>query len=146
MFVQDGAASASDLSRWLGPLSPAFTALAQNFTGDSLVRSPDPVRSPGAFAPGNGEPSGSGDPGAKAPGLRTEGGNGDAPGDPAPDLADLRSLFHTLNNQLGVILTYAELVEAKSPDDALRARATQIVSAAIDALNTSKEIRAVVIK
>jgi hypothetical protein len=128
MFVQDGAASASDLSRWLGPLSPAFTALAQNFTGDSLVRSP------GALAPG--------DPGAEGPGLRT---NAAEPA-PSPDLADLRSLFHTLNNQLGVILTYAELVEAKSPDEALRARATQIVSAAIDALNTSKEIRAAVIK
>ncbi len=124
MFVQDGAASASDLSRWLGPLSPAFTALAQNFTGDSSVRSPGPVDSAQAKS---------------GPGNDNGGGN------PGPDLADLRSLFHTLNNQLGVILTYAELVEAKSPDEALRARATQIVSAAIDALNTSKEIRAAVV-
>jgi hypothetical protein len=145
MFVQDGAASASDLSRWLGPLSPTFTALAQNFTGDSSVRGDSPVRSPEpAFDPAQATAFDSAQAKA-APGLRTEGGNGDTPA-PSPDLADLRSLFHTLNNQLGVILTYAELVEAKSPDEALRARATQIVSAAIDALNTSKDIRAVVIK
>ena len=31
---------------------------------------------------------------------------------------DLRLLFHRLNNQLGIILAHAELLEAKAPDDA----------------------------
>ena len=32
--------------------------------------------------------------------------------------ADLRGLFHELNNQLSVILAHAELMESKSPDAA----------------------------
>ena len=32
--------------------------------------------------------------------------------------ADLRALFHRLNNQLGIILAHAELLEAKAADDA----------------------------
>ena len=35
----------------------------------------------------------------------------------------LRLLFHQLNNQLGVVLAHAELMEAKSPDVMHRARA-----------------------
>ena len=83
--------------------------------------------------------------GGSEPARPSGNGDGNVPVSPA-DASDLRALFHTLNNQLGVILTYAELVEAKAPDEALRARATQIVSAAVDALNTSKDIRAVVVK
>ena len=30
---------------------------------------------------------------------------------------ELRLLFHRLNNQLGIILAHAELLEAKAPDD-----------------------------
>ena len=36
--------------------------------------------------------------------------------------SDLRLLFHRLNNQLGIILAHAELLEAKSADDVNRAR------------------------
>ena len=54
---------------------------------------------------------------------------------------DLRTLFHTLNNQLGVVITYAELLEAKAPDEGLRARATQVLNAALEALSTSRQIR-----
>ena len=36
---------------------------------------------------------------------------------------DLQALFHRLNNQLGVLLAQAELLEAKAADDAGRARA-----------------------
>jgi hypothetical protein len=54
---------------------------------------------------------------------------------------ELRLLFHRLNNQLGIILAHAELLEAKAPDDIHRARAAQIVSGALDAMNTAKEIR-----
>jgi len=53
---------------------------------------------------------------------------------------DLRLLFHRLNNQLGIILAHAELLEAKS-DDANRARAAQLVSSALDAMGTAKSIR-----
>lgn len=59
---------------------------------------------------------------------------------PAID-ADLRLLFHRLNNQLGIILAHAELLEAKSTDDVNRARAAQLVSSALDAMGTAKSIR-----
>jgi hypothetical protein len=55
---------------------------------------------------------------------------------------ELRLLFHRLNNQLGIILAHAELLEAKASDDMSRARASQVVSGALDAMGTIKEIRA----
>ena len=54
---------------------------------------------------------------------------------------DLGLLFHRLNNQLGIILANAELLEAKSKDEVSRARATQIVSGVLEALTTAREIR-----
>jgi hypothetical protein len=54
---------------------------------------------------------------------------------------DLGLLFHRLNNQLGIILANAELLEAKAPDEGLRARASQVVASALDAMSTAKEIR-----
>lgn len=57
------------------------------------------------------------------------------------DENELRLLFHRLNNQLGIILSHAELLEAKSPDEANRARAGQVVASVLDALATAKEIR-----
>jgi hypothetical protein len=54
---------------------------------------------------------------------------------------ELRLLFHRLNNQLGIILAHAELLEAKLGDDANRARAAQVVSSALEAMGTAKEIR-----
>jgi hypothetical protein len=39
------------------------------------------------------------------------------------ELPELGLLFHRLNNQLGIILAHAELLEAKSPDNIQRARA-----------------------
>ncbi len=56
---------------------------------------------------------------------------------------ELRTLFHRLNNQLGIILAHAELLEAKAPDDMNRARAAQVVAGALDAMLTAKEIRRV---
>ena len=53
---------------------------------------------------------------------------------------DLRALFHRLNNQLGIILAHAELLEIRTPDEANRARASQIVASALDAMGTSREI------
>jgi hypothetical protein len=54
---------------------------------------------------------------------------------------DLRTLFHRLNNQLGIILAHAELLEARAADDVSRARASQVVSSVLDAMGTAKEIR-----
>jgi hypothetical protein len=56
--------------------------------------------------------------------------------------SDLQLLFHRLNNQLGLILAHAELLEAKAPDPAHRARASHIVSGVLDAMRTSREIHA----
>ena len=54
---------------------------------------------------------------------------------------DLGLLFHRLNNQLGIILANAELLESKSTDEIGRSRASQIVSSVLDALTTAREIR-----
>ena len=54
---------------------------------------------------------------------------------------DLGLLFHRLNNQLGIILANAELLEAKSADANARARATQVVASVLDAMGTAREIR-----
>ena len=50
-------------------------------------------------------------------------------------------LIHKLNNQLGIILANAELLEAKSGEDVARARASQLVASALEALTTAREIR-----
>jgi hypothetical protein len=55
--------------------------------------------------------------------------------------SELRLLFHRLNNQLGIILAHAELLEAKTADAAVRARAEQVVASALDAMGTVKAIR-----
>jgi len=54
---------------------------------------------------------------------------------------DLGLLYHRLNNQLGIILANAELLEAKGPDEASRARAAQVVASVLDAMATAREIR-----
>jgi len=59
----------------------------------------------------------------------------------SPLETELRSLFHRLNNQLGIILAHAELLEAKADDDTNRARAAQMVTSALDAMGTAREIR-----
>ena len=57
------------------------------------------------------------------------------------DSPELRLLFHRLNNQLGIILAHAELLQAKATDDMNRARASQVVAGALEAMGTAKEIR-----
>ena len=54
---------------------------------------------------------------------------------------ELRLLFHRLNNQLGIILAHAELMEAKAADEVSRSRAAQVVSSVLEAMRTAKEIR-----
>jgi hypothetical protein len=54
---------------------------------------------------------------------------------------ELRLLFHRLNNQLGIVLANAELLESKAPDDTNRARAAQVVASTLEAMGTVNEIR-----
>jgi hypothetical protein len=57
------------------------------------------------------------------------------------EATDFGLLFHRLNNQLGIILANAELLEAKSLDDMSRARAAQVVASVLEAMATAREIR-----
>jgi hypothetical protein len=57
------------------------------------------------------------------------------------EIPELRLLFHRLNNQLGIILAHAELLESKAPDDPSRVRAAQVVASTLEAMGTAKEIR-----
>lgn len=63
--------------------------------------------------------------------------SGSDSGEPDPDL---RLLFHQLNNQLGIILAHAELLELKVADEGHRARAAQVVSSVLDAMGTARKI------
>ena len=54
---------------------------------------------------------------------------------------ELLTLFHRLNNELGIILAHAELLETRAADDPSRARAAQIVSSVLEAMGTAREIR-----
>jgi hypothetical protein len=56
----------------------------------------------------------------------------------APDIV---RLLHRLNNQLGVILANAELLESKLPDEAQRVRATQVVTGALEAIGTVQHLK-----
>lgn len=58
------------------------------------------------------------------------------------DVSELGALFHRLNNQLGIILANAELLEAKLDNQSSRTRADQIVSSAIEAISTVQDLRA----
>ena len=66
----------------------------------------------------------------------------DAGGAPPGDVPEISALFHRLNNELGIILANAELLESKLVDQHSRVRAGQIVSSAVDAISTAQDIRA----
>jgi hypothetical protein len=57
------------------------------------------------------------------------------------DPTDLSLLFHRLNNQLGIILANAELVESKAADETSRRRGGQLIASTLDALAIAKQIR-----
>jgi hypothetical protein len=55
--------------------------------------------------------------------------------------ADLRTMFHRLNNQLSIILANAELLEVQLSDPAQRARAAQVVASTLEAMATARDLR-----
>ena len=55
--------------------------------------------------------------------------------------ADLSRLFHQLNNQLGIILANAELLENRLSEGTHRLRAGQVVSSALEAITTVRHLR-----
>jgi hypothetical protein len=67
----------------------------------------------------------------------------------SPDLAssdvsgDVSGLFHRLNNQLGVILANAELLENRLGEEPHKLRAGQVVSCALEAIDTVRKIRTI---
>jgi hypothetical protein len=60
-----------------------------------------------------------------------------------PPKSELGGLFHRLNNQLGVVLANAELLESRLTEETHRARAAQVVSGALEAIATAQQIRRV---
>ena len=56
----------------------------------------------------------------------------------APELV---SLFHRLNNQLGVILANSELLENKLSDEAHRVRAAQVVTGTLEAIGIVQHLK-----
>jgi hypothetical protein len=58
-----------------------------------------------------------------------------------PSHSELRELFHRLNNQLGVILAHAELIETKQLEDGATRSASQVVSGALAAIDTVRTLK-----
>jgi len=54
---------------------------------------------------------------------------------------DLSRLFHRLNNQLGIILANAELLENRLADEGHRARAGLVVTSVLEAIDTTHKLR-----
>lgn len=62
-------------------------------------------------------------------------------GEAVSESAELRSLYHRLSNELGVILAHAELLEVRAADSTSRGRAAQVVTSVLDAMGTVRELR-----
>ena len=54
---------------------------------------------------------------------------------------EMSRLFHRLNNQLGIVLAHAEMLEERAVDETHRQHAAQVVSSVLDALGTSRNLR-----
>ena len=59
----------------------------------------------------------------------------------ARNASEVISLFHRLNNQLGVILANSELLESKLPDDTHKIRAAQVVTGALEAIGIVQHLK-----
>ena len=56
-------------------------------------------------------------------------------------VSEISRLLHGLNNQLGVILANAELLEHRLGDDANKVRASLVVSGTLEAISTAQRLR-----
>jgi len=56
-------------------------------------------------------------------------------------LSEVSRLLHGLNNQLGVILANAELLEHRLGDDANKVRAGLVVTGTLEAITTAQRLR-----
>jgi hypothetical protein len=56
-------------------------------------------------------------------------------------LSEVSRLLHGLNNQLGVILANAELLEHRLGDDTNKVRASLVVSGTLEAITTAQRLR-----
>jgi hypothetical protein len=54
---------------------------------------------------------------------------------------ELQALFHRLNNQLGIVLAHAEVLESKAADASHRSRAAQLVASTLAAMGLVRELR-----
>ena len=61
--------------------------------------------------------------------------------DQSPHDDELVALYHRLNNQLGIVLANAELLESKAADPTDRSRAAQLVDNTLAAMATVRELR-----
>jgi hypothetical protein len=61
--------------------------------------------------------------------------------DQSPHDDELVALYHRLNNQLGIVLANAELLESKAADPTDRSRAAQLVDSTLAAMGTVRELR-----
>lgn len=64
---------------------------------------------------------------------------------PVDRASDLSHVFHRLNNQLGVVLANAELLESRLTGEGDKARASQVVAGTLDVIATIQELRRAVI-
>lgn len=60
---------------------------------------------------------------------------------PEAGLSEVSRLLHGLNNQLGVILANAELLEHRLGDDANKVRASLVVTGTLEAIKTALRLR-----
>lgn len=61
--------------------------------------------------------------------------------DPLSPQEELQALFHRLNNQLGIVLANAEVLESKAADASHRSRAAQLVASTLAAMGIVRELR-----
>jgi hypothetical protein len=78
-------------------------------------------------------------PSGSAVARETPGSND--PLQPVQGTSDLSHVFHRLNNQLGVVLANAELLESRLTGEGDKARAGQVVAGTLEVIATIQDLR-----